>query len=61
MIHDLPHDFLHSINPNFFLLDMQIPGFIQLLLYHFSKISSEIRKDGISGCRKNRSSNGTVF
>ena len=32
MIHDLPHDFLHSINPTFFLLDIQIPGFIQLLL-----------------------------
>jgi hypothetical protein len=31
MIHDLPHDFLHSINPTFFLLEMQIPGCIQLL------------------------------
>ena len=30
-------------------------------IYHFSKISSEIRKDGISGCRKKRSDNGIFF
>jgi hypothetical protein len=28
-------------------------------LYRFLKISSEIRKAGISGCRKKRSNNGT--
>jgi hypothetical protein len=30
-------------------------------LYRFSKISSEIYKDGISGCRKKPSNNGTFF
>jgi hypothetical protein len=30
-------------------------------LYRFSKISSEIRKAGISGCRKKRSKDGTFF
>jgi hypothetical protein len=30
-------------------------------LYRFSKISSEIPKVGISGCRKKRSLNGTFF
>jgi hypothetical protein len=30
-------------------------------LYRFSKINSEIRKGGISGCRKKRSYNGTFF
>ena len=31
------------------------------ILYRFSKISSEIREAGISGCRKKRSNNGTFF
>ncbi len=30
-------------------------------LHRFSKINSEIRKVGISGCRKKRSNNGTFF
>ncbi len=30
-------------------------------LYRFSKINSEIRKGGISGCRKKRSNCGTFF
>jgi len=35
--------------------------FLTTTLYRFSKISSEIRKAGISGCRKKRSINGTFF
>ncbi len=30
-------------------------------LNRFSKISSEIRKGGVSGCRKERSNNGTFI